>query len=112
GWWKAEGGPEDRERGRRHVVVRRRELDKHYPAADTVPSELSPSEGRTALPRRKPGRKPKHDWPTHVARELIRRVRAGKRDPTAPEMLQWCQENLGGEPDIRQMQELLRDLLA
>ena len=42
GWWKADGGPEDRERGRRHVVVHRRELDKHYPATETVPSE-SPS---------------------------------------------------------------------
>jgi len=25
GWWKAEGGPEDRQRGRRHVLVHRRE---------------------------------------------------------------------------------------
>jgi len=63
-------------------------------------------------PRRKPGPKPKHDWKTQVTRELIRRARAGKRDPTAPEMLQWCENNLGSQPDIRQMQKLLRDLLA
>ena len=42
GWWQAEGGPEDRQRGRRHVLVHRRELDKHYPAAAAMPSE-SPS---------------------------------------------------------------------
>jgi hypothetical protein len=112
GWWKAEGGPEDRERGRRHVVVHRRELDKHYPAAETVPSESSPSEGRTALPHRTPGRQPKHDWPKHMRREVIRRLRAGERDPTAPEMLQWCEDKWGWQPEVRQMQRLLRDLLS
>jgi hypothetical protein len=42
GWWEAEGGTQARQGGRRHVLVHRRELDKHYPAAETVPSE-SPS---------------------------------------------------------------------
>jgi hypothetical protein len=58
GWWKAEGGPEDRQQGRRHVVVRRRELDKYYPAA-AVPSDQDTT-------RRPPGPRflTKHDWHT------------------------------------------------
>ena len=75
--------------------------------APPTPS-LSPAD---ASPRRKPGPPPKKDWPTHVARELIRRAGAGEKMPTAPQMLQYCQNTLHFEPDIRGMQRLLRDLL-
>ena len=62
--------------------------------------------------RRKPGPQARGDWPKHVTREVIRRLRAGEKEPTAPEMLQWCEDNWRWQPDIRQMQQLLRDLLA
>jgi hypothetical protein len=102
--------------------VRRPELDKHYPDAvsATTPIERQPptSEHRADAPsrdgdrpRRRPGRQPKHDWPKHVTREVIRRLRAGEKEPTAPEMLQWCGDKWDWQPDIRQMQQLLRDLL-
>src|SRR5262249_21280410 len=62
--------------------------------------------------RRKPGPQARGDWPKHVTREVIRRLRAGEKQPTAPEMLQWCEDEWRWQPDIRQMQQLLRDLLA
>jgi integrase len=62
--------------------------------------------------KRKPGPQARGDWPKHVTREVIRRLRAGEKEPTAPEMLQWCEDKWRWQPDIRQMQQLLRDLLA
>jgi hypothetical protein len=58
GWWEAEGGTQARQGGRRHVLVHRRELDKHYPAA-AVPSNQDTT-------RRPPGPRflTKHDWHT------------------------------------------------
>ena len=41
-------------------------------------------------------------------RELLKRAKAGKPLPSAPDMLKFCEEALGWEPDIRSMQELLR----
>ena len=77
------------------------------------PPEAPPSEQRAdEAPHRPPGRQPKHDWPKHIRREVIRRLRAGEREPTAPEMLQWCEDKWGWQPDIRQMQRLLSDLLS
>jgi len=127
--------------------VRRRELDKLYPDANTTGPPGPPGErgsqgpaglvgptgpqglqGNPGTPgatgptgpgfadaprdRRKPGPQARGDWPKHVTREVIRRLRAGEREPTAPEMLQWCEDNWRWQPDIRQMQQLLRDLLA
>ena len=62
-------------------------------------------------PRRQPGPVPEMKWRTVVAREVIRRARAGKPMPQAPEMLQYCQQELDWEPGLRTMQEYLRDLL-
>ena len=77
------------------------------PERPSEPLDLAPD----VSPRRKPGKRPTKDWPTHVARELIRRARAGEEMPTAAQMCQFCQNTLGWQPDIRQMQRLLRDLL-
>jgi hypothetical protein len=76
------------------------------PERATEPLDLAPD----VSPRRKPGKRPTNDWPTHVARELIRRARAGEQMPTAAQMCQFCQDTLRCQPDIRQMQRLLRDL--
>jgi hypothetical protein len=91
------------------------ELHKLYPVADldklysvAVPSEQADN----PTSRRKPGHPPKHDWPMVVARELIRMALAGeKMPPTAPKMLQFCENKLRWQPDIRQMQRLLSKLL-
>jgi len=83
------------------------EIERIWPI-EAPPSEQRADEG----PRRRPGRQPKHDWPKHIRREMIRRLRAGEGEPTAPEMLQWCEEKWGWQPDIRQMQRLLSDLLS
>ena len=76
GWWKAEGGPEDRQRGRRHVLVHRRELDKHYPAAAAMPSE-SPSTTKS-----KPGSAdawidylyPNGEWRLMTAKDIHKKI--------------------------------------
>src|SRR6516225_8838695 len=110
GWREAEMRAETRQQGRRHVVVRRRELDKHYPAA-TTPITHAGAETHANPARGKPGPAPRHDWPEHVTREVIRRLQHGERFPSAPAMLQWCVNNLNGfEPNLRQMQDHLRDL--
>ena len=76
------------------------------PERASEPLDLAPDVSQ----RRKPGKRPTKDWPTHVARELIRRARAGEEMPTAAQMCQFCQNTLCWQPDIRQMQRLLRDL--
>jgi hypothetical protein len=105
----------DRKREKRYFFVHRVELHKLYPVADldklysvAVPSEQADN----PTSRRKPGHPPKHDWPMVVARELIRMALAGeKMPPTAPKMLQFCENKLRWQPDIRQMQRLLSKLL-
>jgi len=62
--------------------------------------------------RRKPGPQPRHDWPTVIARELIRRAKAGEKDPTAAELAQFCQDNLDWQPDISALQKQLQKLLG
>jgi hypothetical protein len=58
------------------------------------------------------GAKPEHHWPKHVAREVARRALAGERMPTAPEMLEFCRLKWDWQPDERQMQRVLRELLV
>jgi hypothetical protein len=97
--------------GQWDFFVGRRDLEKLYPTVVRVatPSpERRPDENPS---RRKPGPQPRHDWPTRVARELIRRALAGEKTPTAPDILKYCGRELGWEPDIRAMQRLLRELL-
>ena len=82
-------------------------LKKIWPpddARDAVPND-APS------PRRRPGPQPPHEWQVPVAAEVIRRVKAGERAPTAPQMLQWCADRWEWEPHPRQMQKLLKALL-
>ena len=81
--------------------------------ADAVRALLS----RAKLPgpqptpeRRKPGPELRHDWREATMREVIRRLRASEKMPKAPAMLQFCEDTLGYQPDIRAMQRLLREL--
>jgi len=59
-------------------------------------------------PRRRPGPPPENEWKQAVVRELLRRAKAGKPVPSAPDMQEFCQDVLEWEPDLRSMQELLR----
>jgi len=71
-------------------------------------------QGEEAVARhqpRKPGPKPRYDWPTQVARHLINLIRSGKPEPTPQEMAQHCVDTLGYEPDFRELQKLLKKLL-
>ena len=63
--------------------------------------------------RRKSGPPPRHEWPLVTATEVIRKVRAGERDPTAAEMIDHCEKTFPDEfsPGLKEMQVLLRKLL-
>jgi hypothetical protein len=63
--------------------------------------------------RRKPGPPPTHEWPLVVAAEVIRRIKAGKKDPTATAMIKYCENTLPDEfsPGLKEMQLLLKKLL-
>jgi hypothetical protein len=96
-----------------YIYVRRADLDKHYPIAATpAPTTAAQADdAQPPKPRRKPGPPAKGDWPEQVMREVISRaLRAGYKLPNAPEMQEWCENTLGFEPDMRQMQRFLRDL--
>ena len=72
------------------------------------------SAGDTGAPqRRKPGKVPTHEWPLVVAAELIRRSKAGEREPTAAEMIRYCEHTFPDQfsPGLKEMQTLLRKLL-
>ena len=62
---------------------------------------------------RKPGPPPTHDWPQVVAAELIRRAKAGEKDPTAGAMIKYCEKKFPDEfsPGLKEMQVLLKKLL-
>lgn len=63
-------------------------------------------------PRRKPGPQPTENWKLYVAAELHRIVEIeGKQPPPASHFAQLCEDNLGYQPDIREVQKLLRHLL-
>src|SRR5262245_60203945 len=122
--WKTEWEAEARKRKWEHsaLVVRRRELDKHYPAAtaatpiehradDSQPSQPSDPPANDQPTRRKPGPKPRKDWPKHVNREIVRALRAGKSIPTAADLAQSCEDNLGYQPDISAVQKHVGHLL-
>jgi hypothetical protein len=104
----------DLKQGKWYWLVRRVELDTRYPGdlGKLYPVAAPSEQVDNTTSRRKPGPPPKHNWPLLVARELIRMALAGEKMPTAPKMLQFCEDKLCWQPDIRQMQNLLRLLLG
>ncbi len=74
----------------------------------------------TTATRRRPsvasrGHRARHDWPTVTSlRELIRRAKAGEKDPDRqPNSPQFCLNEDGtGSPDISALQKLLKQLLG
>ena len=81
------------------------DFDRFWPPAKT---------DRETSSRRKPGLPPTHDWPQVVAAELIRRAKAGEKDPTAGAMIKYCEKKFSDEfsPGLKEMQVLLKKLLS
>ena len=66
-----------------------------------------------ALPRRKPGPKIKHNWRLFVAAKVHQiREKEGGRTPGAPELAQICEDEIGYQPDVSDIQKVLRILLS
>jgi hypothetical protein len=86
------------------------DLDKLLGAAPVAATTaVSPP---PAPARRKPGKQPTQDWPTHVEREVNRLTSAGQKVPTAAKLAQYCEDTLGYQPDVSAVQKLLRKLLG
>ena len=86
--------------------VLRRALDNLCPSGPVEQAEAPPT-------GRRRGRRPTHDWHLVVAAELIRIAKAGEPDPTAQEMIEYCERELPGaySPGLKEMQRVLRRLL-
>ena len=74
--------------------------------------EPTPARASKPLPRRKPGKRPKKDWPTFVKDKVRDLKRSREPIPTAAAFCQLCENALKYQPDIRQMQRLLKKLRA
>ena len=92
-----------------HFFVRRRELDQLYPPATTATSGERQGEPPPAPPeRRPPGPRPSKGWKDFVTRDVIKRLLAGKKFPTAPTMIKACIKELEIDPDDADMRRHLR----
>jgi hypothetical protein len=87
-------------------------LAKVWPDLFAPTAAAKIDDAQPAQPQRRREPPPEHEWSMEVAREVIQRERAGQPMPTAPQMLDWCRNKWDWEPDIRQMQKLLRKLLS
>jgi hypothetical protein len=92
-----------------YFFVRRADLDKRYPARPVAPARTS--DRRTDDRRRKPGPRTKHEWRLHVAAEVHRIKESGKGTPSASELAQYCYNKWKWQPDVSDIQKLLRILL-
>jgi hypothetical protein len=83
------------------------DFDKLWPPAE------ADHETTETSPRRKPGPPARHEWPLVVGAELIRRAKAGKKDPTAAAMIKHCEKTFSDQfsPGLKEMQVLLKKLL-
>ena len=99
-----------------HYFVWRVDLDKWYPTptmtdqSDDTPSALtSTSEHDADDTRRKPGPKIKHNWKLRLAAELHRIKEDEGRTPTAKELAQFCRDEWDYEPDVSEIQKLMKN---
>jgi hypothetical protein len=82
---------------------------------ELTPQAAAKREGEASEPpshRRKPGRKPRGNWKLEVATEVGLRYREGKPPPAANELAQFCEDKLGFQPDISEIQKWLRLLVG
>jgi hypothetical protein len=80
-------------------------------ARDDEPTSAPTARTDDKLERRMPGPQPELRWRTALARELIRRSRAGEPEPTAEQMCALVQDK-SGKPDIRTVQKEMKKLLS
>jgi hypothetical protein len=93
------------------VFICRADLDEYYPTAAASTVTQSDDIGPTKSDRRKPGPKMKHDWKLRLANELHRIKEHERRTPTAKELAQFCRDEWDYEPDLSEIQKLMRSLL-
>jgi hypothetical protein len=102
--------------GELHLFVRRRELDKHYPA--TMPSER-PNDPLQPPPRRR-GPPPNTQRWFSICAEIARRciTKTGRvqvpksENKLADEVLDWLAENEQGQPSASEMREAVKRVCA
>jgi hypothetical protein len=87
--------------------VRRRELDRLYPAAREQPTTPEPSP-----PRRKPGRKITAGWRLFAAHAAYEFKKKHGQLPTRSKLAQLCENELKYQPDVSDIGKLLRYLLG
>ena len=87
------------------------EFEKRFAARDDEPTPAPTARTDDKLQRRMPGPQPELTWRTALARELIRRARAGEPEPTAEQMCALVQDKSGG-PDVRTVQKEMKKLLS
>jgi hypothetical protein len=80
-------------------------------ARDDEPTPATTARTDDKLERRMPGPQPELRWRTALARELIRRARAGEPEPTAEQMCALVQDR-SGKPDLRTVQKEMKKLLS
>ena len=80
-------------------------------ARDDEPTPATAARTDDKPQRRRPGPQPELRWRTALARELIRRARAGEPEPTAEQMCELVQEK-SGKPDVRTVQKEMKNLLS
>jgi hypothetical protein len=87
--------------------VNRRQFDKLYPP----PKAATPTDKSNRPSRRAPpGPEAIKNWKLEVARECVRRAEAQETKLSAPAMVTWCKDSIGHEPNLRDMQKLLKFL--
>jgi hypothetical protein len=86
-------------------------FEKWFAARDDEPTPAPTARTDDKLQRRMPGPQPELTWRTALARELIRRARAGEPEPTAEQMCELVQDR-SGKPDLRTVQKEMKRLLS
>jgi hypothetical protein len=98
------------QKSKHNIFLGREAIDAMWPTETgaTAPGKVSPD-------RRKPGRKPKHDWPTEVAAELIRIIHfegVPENDHgLARRLKQFCEDQFSYQPPPSEMRALIARLL-
>jgi hypothetical protein len=89
----------------------RADVEKLYPVSGGPAREAAAAGDPMKPPPSPRGPKAIKDWPTCVAREVIRILRAGEPLPKADHFRSHCEKTLGHTPHLRDVQTLLAKLL-
>jgi hypothetical protein len=103
-----------------YYIVRRADLDKHYPIAATSTMTAAHRSDDTRPPERRRGPTLKHEWHAidgEIARRCInpktRLLQIPKNErKLAEDVLEWCQENYQKEPVQSEMRDAVKAICA